>query len=174
MLRHIPAPSSVARVHPCRSFMSLPVTTIRHPLRSTYTRLPCVIHLHNARQFRRSRPTGARAASTSESSQTPSPSPTIWQRIFAPLANFGYGTSSIWQGGVGVFILTGIGMLMVLVTWARNGLLGAKGQGYNAIFEFPTACGIQVGTAVRVRFVCCCCRHCTTSYAYHCRYVVCL
>lgn len=55
---------------------------------------------------------------------------------------------------MGVFILTGIGMLMVLVTWARNGLLGAKGQGYNAIFEFPTACGIQVGTAVRVRVVC--------------------
>lgn len=39
---------------------------------------------------------------------------------------------------------------MVLLTWARNGLLGPKGQGYQAIFEFPTACGITVGTTVRV------------------------
>lgn len=44
-------------------------------------------------------------------------------------------------------------MMMCLITWARNGLLGPKGQGYQAIFEFPTACGITVGTAVRIRGV---------------------
>lgn len=37
------------------------------------------------------------------------PKPNLLQRVFAPLSNFGYGSTSIWQGGVGLFILTGIG-----------------------------------------------------------------
>lgn len=33
----------------------------------------------------------------------------------------------------------------MLIAWARGGQLGRRGQGYQAILEFPVACGITVG-----------------------------
>lgn len=41
----------------------------------------------------------------------------------------------------------------MLIAWARGGQLGRRGQGYQAILEFPDACGITVGTPVRIRGV---------------------
>jgi ABC-type transporter Mla subunit MlaD len=41
----------------------------------------------------------------------------------------------------------------MLISWARGGQLGRRGQGYQAILEFPVACGISVGTPVRIRGV---------------------
>ena len=41
----------------------------------------------------------------------------------------------------------------MLISWARGGQLGRRGQGYQAILEFPQACGISVGTPVRIRGV---------------------
>lgn len=41
----------------------------------------------------------------------------------------------------------------MLIAWAKGGQLGRRGQGYQAILEFPVACGITVGTPVRIRGV---------------------
>lgn len=45
------------------------------------------------------------------------------------------------------------GFLLVLVTWARGGKLGRRGRPYQCVIEFPLACGIGVGTPVRIRGV---------------------
>lgn len=37
------------------------------------------------------------------------------------------------------------GFALMLIAWARGGQLGRRGQGYQAILEFPVACGITVG-----------------------------
>ena len=57
------------------------------------------------------------------------------------------------QGSVGLFIFAGIGFALMLISWARGGQLGRRGQGYQAVLEFPMACGISVGTPVRIRGV---------------------
>lgn len=73
--------------------------------------------------------------------------------LMKPLRDFGIGKASMVQGGVGLFIFAGIGFALMLISWARGGQLGRRGQGYQAIFEFPQACGISVGTPVRIRGV---------------------
>lgn len=52
----------------------------------------------------------------------------------------------------GLFLLLGAGMCVALVAWARGSAL-RKGTPYNATIEFPQACGITVGTPVRIRGV---------------------
>ncbi|KAK9861465.1 hypothetical protein WJX84_012121 [Apatococcus fuscideae] len=74
-------------------------------------------------------------------------------RLLRPLRDFGFGRASIWEGGVGLFILAAIGVALVLISWARGGQLFGKGGGYQAIMEFPLACGIAAGTPVRIRGV---------------------
>lgn len=44
------------------------------------------------------------------------------------------------------------GLLGLLISWIR-GLDLRRAPTYRAIFEFPLACGIQIGTPVRVRGV---------------------
>ncbi|KAK9865881.1 hypothetical protein WJX84_007182, partial [Apatococcus fuscideae] len=74
-------------------------------------------------------------------------------RLLRPLRDFGFGRASIWEGGVGLFILAAIGVALVLISWARGGQLFGKGGGYQAVLEFPLACGIAAGTPVRIRGV---------------------
>ena len=69
------------------------------------------------------------------------------------MRDFGIGKTSMIQGSVGLFVFAGIGFAFMLVSWARGGQLGRRGQGYQAILEFPEACGISVGTPVRIRGV---------------------
>lgn len=109
-----------------------------------------------------------------------------WDRFVRPLRDFGFGRKSVWEGGVGLFILGGIGascfrlwsaarchcacevsfscsvyfslifthagLLGLLISWIR-GIDLRRAPTYRAIFEFPLACGIQIGTPVRVRGV---------------------
>lgn len=75
------------------------------------------------------------------------------ENILKPLRDFGIGKTSMIQGGVGLFVFAGVGFALMLVSWARGGQLGRRGQGYQAILEFPVACGISVGTPVRIRGV---------------------
>lgn len=75
------------------------------------------------------------------------------ENMIKPLRDFGIGKTSMIQGGVGLFVFAGIGFALMLVSWARGGQLGRRGQGYQAILEFPVACGISVGTPVRIRGV---------------------
>lgn len=91
--------------------------------------------------------------SGSTSGSSPSAMPPIFANLLKPLRDFGIGKSSMVQGSVGLFVFAGIGFALMLISWARGGQLGRRGQGYQAIFEFPVACGISVGTPVRIRGV---------------------
>lgn len=77
----------------------------------------------------------------------------MFAKLLQPLRDFGIGRASMVQGGVGLFVFAGIGFALMLISWARGGQLGRRGQGYQAILEFPVACGITVGTPVRIRGV---------------------
>lgn len=68
------------------------------------------------------------------------------------LRDFGMGRSSILEGGVGLFLLVGSGLALALVVWAK-GVAMRKAKPYQAVFEFPLASGISVGTPVRIRGV---------------------
>lgn len=72
--------------------------------------------------------------------------------LFKSLRDFGVGKKSIWEGGVGLFVLLGAGACIGLINWARGSAL-RKGHPYLATIEFPQACGITVGTPVRIRGV---------------------
>lgn len=107
--------------------------------------------------LRRGRLPLARASGTpagpGSSSGPPEPRPPLFASLLKPLRDFGIGRTSMMQGGVGLFVFAGIGFALMLITWARGGQLGRRGQGYQAILEFPVACGISVGTPVRIRGV---------------------
>ncbi|CAL8471566.1 g11108 [Coccomyxa elongata] len=74
-------------------------------------------------------------------------------RVMKPLQDFGFGKMSFMEGGVGLFVFAGVGLAIVLISWARGGQLGRRGKGYQCVLEFPLACGITVGTPVRIRGV---------------------
>ncbi|KDD73686.1 hypothetical protein H632_c1927p0, partial [Helicosporidium sp. ATCC 50920] len=79
--------------------------------------------------------------------------PGFLTHLVHPLRDFGLGRTSLVQAGVGLFIFAGIGFSLMLVSWARGGQLGRRGRGYQAILELPLACGVSVGTPVRLRGV---------------------
>lgn len=62
------------------------------------------------------------------------------------------GRASILEGGVGLFLLAGSAVAVALVAWAK-GVATRRAQPYQAVFEFPLASGISVGTPVRIRGV---------------------
>jgi len=72
--------------------------------------------------------------------------------IFKSLQDFGLGKSSLQEGGVGIFVLVG-GMAAVgLVSWVRGQAL-RSGTPYQMTVELPQACGVTIGTPVRIRGV---------------------
>lgn len=73
--------------------------------------------------------------------------------VLLPLTNFGMGKRSIWEGGVGLFIMSGVVLCALIVGWVRGVRVRAQTTRYQAIFEFGQACGIAVGTPVRIRGV---------------------
>uniref|UniRef100_A0A1D1ZDU3 Protein TRIGALACTOSYLDIACYLGLYCEROL 2, chloroplastic n=1 Tax=Anthurium amnicola TaxID=1678845 RepID=A0A1D1ZDU3_9ARAE len=78
---------------------------------------------------------------------------TIWSRISNPLSDFGFGRRSIWEGGVGLFIASGAVLLALTVVWLRGFHLRSRFRKYQVVFEFSQACGISLGTPVRIRGV---------------------
>eukprot|EP00198_Chlamydomonas_reinhardtii_P009978 XP_001699315.1 permease-like component of an ABC transporter [Chlamydomonas reinhardtii] len=76
----------------------------------------------------------------------------LFGSIAKSLSDYGIGKKSIWEGGVGLFVLAGGGAAVALVAWARGNAL-RTGTPYQATIEFPLACGIQIGTPVRIRGV---------------------
>lgn len=56
------------------------------------------------------------------------------------------------EGGVGLFIMVGVGISIALVAWAK-GVVFKSGTPYLATMEFPLACGITIGTPLRIRGV---------------------
>jgi len=77
----------------------------------------------------------------------------LWERIIRPLRDFGFGRKNIWEGGVGLFLMGGFVFMGVLICWVKGFVLRNRAQAYQAVIEFPQACGITVGTPVRVRGV---------------------
>lgn len=77
----------------------------------------------------------------------------ILHNVTKALRDFGFGRTSLLEGGVGLFLLAGLGLLFMLYSWIRGAVLGSGRTGYQAVMEFPQACGIIVGTPVRIRGV---------------------
>ncbi|XP_058224240.1 protein TRIGALACTOSYLDIACYLGLYCEROL 2, chloroplastic [Rhododendron vialii] len=78
---------------------------------------------------------------------------TIWRQTFRPLSDFGFGKRSIWEGGVGLFLVSGTVLLALSLAWLRGFQVRSKFRKYLAVFEFAQACGISTGTPVRIRGV---------------------
>lgn len=100
--------------------------------------------------------------SSSSSDQASSSSPkrsvftlpaAILRQALMPLSNFGFGKRSVWEGGVGLFVLSGALILAVTLVWAKGKQIRARTRRYEAVFEFQQAQGITVGTPVRIRGV---------------------
>lgn len=73
--------------------------------------------------------------------------------LLQSLSDFGFGRRSIWEGGVGLFIITGGFMFALLISWAKGRQVRSSSTRYQTVFEFSQACGITVGTPVRIRGV---------------------
>ncbi|KZV46349.1 hypothetical protein F511_07901 [Dorcoceras hygrometricum] len=76
---------------------------------------------------------------------------TIWRQTLRPLSDFGLGRKSVWEGGVGLFLVSGTVLLVLSVAWIRGFQLRSKFRKYLAVFEFDQASGICTGTSVRIR-----------------------
>ncbi|KAG8067577.1 hypothetical protein GUJ93_ZPchr0005g14784 [Zizania palustris] len=77
----------------------------------------------------------------------------LWRRTLRPLGDYGFGARGVWEGGVGLFIVSGAALLALALAWLRGFQLRSRFRKYQAIFEFTQACGICVGTPVRIRGV---------------------
>lgn len=78
---------------------------------------------------------------------------TIWKQTLRPLSNFGFGRRSIWEGGVGLFLVSGAVLFALSLAWLRGFQMRSKFRKYTAVFEFTQACGMSTGTPVRIRGV---------------------
>ncbi|KAH7315172.1 hypothetical protein KP509_21G037400 [Ceratopteris richardii] len=77
----------------------------------------------------------------------------LWRQILRPLSNFGFGNRSVWEGGVGIFVISGAILLFLTIGWVKGYQIRNRTQKYHAVIEFSKACGIRVGTPVRIRGV---------------------
>ncbi|KAL2933348.1 Protein TRIGALACTOSYLDIACYLGLYCEROL 2 chloroplastic [Bienertia sinuspersici] len=77
----------------------------------------------------------------------------IWKQTLRPLSDFGFGRRSIWEGGVGLFLVSGTVLFVLSLAWLRAFQIRSRFRKYSAVFEFPQACGIGAGTPVRIRGV---------------------
>ncbi|CAL1365866.1 unnamed protein product [Linum trigynum] len=78
---------------------------------------------------------------------------TLWRQTLKPLSDFGFGRRSIWEGGVGLFLVSGAVLLALSLAWLRGFQLRSKFRKYQAVLEFSQAYGICTGTPVRIRGV---------------------
>lgn len=151
------ASNSLLKVAPSPPVFSSPLTTLPHP--SYFVR--------NLPPKPRSKLVSIKALSGDNERNQPSSSTeksslltvvldvprTIWRQTLRPLSDFGFGRRSIWEGGVGLFLVSGAVLLALSLAWLRGFQLRARFRKYLAVFEFPLACGICTGTPVRIRGV---------------------
>lgn len=98
--------------------------------------------------------TGGDQPSTSGPSPPPLPIPVpkAVSGLLKSLQDFGIGKNSLREGGVGLFLLGGAGAALALLAWARGNAMRV-GTPYHLTIELPLACGITIGTPVRIRGV---------------------
>lgn len=77
----------------------------------------------------------------------------IWKQTLGPLSDFGFGRKSVWEGGVGLFLVSGTILFVLSMAWLRAFQINSKFRKYTAVFEFAQASGISTGTPVRIRGV---------------------
>ena len=77
----------------------------------------------------------------------------IWKQALHPLSDLGFGRRNIWEGGVGIFIVSSTLLLALGFSWLKGYQIRSKFRKYFAVFEFPHASGICTGTPVRIRGV---------------------
>lgn len=77
----------------------------------------------------------------------------VWRQTLRPLSDFGFGSRSIWEGGVGLFLVSGTILFVLSLAWLRDFQIRSKFRKYTTVFEFAQACGISTGTPVRIRGV---------------------
>lgn len=77
----------------------------------------------------------------------------IWRQTLKPLSDFGFGKRSVWEGGVGLFIVSGATLLALSWAWMRGFQMRSKFRKYQTVFELSQASGICTGTPVRIRGV---------------------
>lgn len=68
------------------------------------------------------------------------------------LQDFGIGKSGLKEGGLGLFVMAGAAAAVALVSWARSNALKV-GTPYQITVELPLACGVTIGTPLRIRGV---------------------
>lgn len=68
------------------------------------------------------------------------------------LQDFGIGKNGLKEGSLGLFLLAGAGAAVWLGSWARGNAMRI-GTPYAMTVELPLACGITIGTPVRIRGV---------------------
>uniref|UniRef100_A0A6N2L0K2 Uncharacterized protein n=1 Tax=Salix viminalis TaxID=40686 RepID=A0A6N2L0K2_SALVM len=44
----------------------------------------------------------------------------IWRQTLKPLSDFGFGRRSIWEGGVGLFLVSGAVLVALSLAWLRG------------------------------------------------------
>lgn len=77
----------------------------------------------------------------------------IWRQTLVPLSDFGFGRNSVWEGGVGLFLVSGTILFVLSMAWLRAFQINSRFRKYTAVFEFAQASGISTGTPVRIRGV---------------------
>ncbi|KAJ1394315.1 Mce/MlaD [Sesbania bispinosa] len=145
------------------------VSTLPSALSSSMITLPgnslkCMPYLpfRPQRKFNRIRASSADAGHVEPSSASGSKNPlavvldipgAVWRQTLRPLSDFGFGGRSIWEGGVGLFLVSGAVLFALSLAWLRGFQIRSKFRKYTATFEFSQACGICTGTPVRIRGV---------------------
>lgn len=150
--------NSLVKVSTCPAMLSSSFSTLPH---SSSTFLP----LLPPKPRRRLTQVKAMSADTGRSQPPPSSEKrnpldvvldvprNIWRQTLRPLSDFGFGRRSIWEGGVGLFLVSGTVLLAISLAWLRGYQMRSKFKKYLAVFEFSQACGICTGTPVRIRGV---------------------
>ncbi|KAL4377567.1 hypothetical protein GQ457_02G042290 [Hibiscus cannabinus] len=150
--------NTLFKIPTCPSLLSSTLTTIPHSSRRI---LPCLPPKP------RKRPAKVRVMSASTEHNPPPGSSgdknplavvldipqNIWRQTLRPLSDFGFGRRSIWEGGVGLFLVSGTVLLALSLAWLRGFQIRSKFRKYLAVFEFAQASGICTGTPVRIRGV---------------------
>lgn len=150
--------NTLAQIPACSSLSSLTLTTLPH---SSPKILPCLPPKTRMRLAK----VRAMSASTEHNPQPGSSEQknplavvldiprNIWRQTLRPLSDFGFGRRSIWEGGVGLFLVSGTVLLALSLAWLRGFQIRSKFRKYLAVFEFAQASGICTGTPVRIRGV---------------------
>ncbi|WRX21118.1 Mce/MlaD - like 1 [Theobroma cacao] len=150
--------NTLVKISTCPSLLSSTLTTIPHSFLKTLPYLPPKPRTRLAKVRAMSANTENTPPTASSEQKNPlavvlDVPQNIWRQTLRPLSDFGFGRKSIWEGGVGLFLVSGTVLLALSLAWLRGFQIRSKFRKYLAVFEFAQASGICTGTPVRIRGV---------------------